>query len=495
MKKAVLLTFVAVLLSTMAALRLTTPAGSHLEGIDPLTEIILPVHNIDSSKDYSTIQEAINDEETLDGHTIFVDKGVYYEHVVVNKSLALIGKDKKTTIIDGNKNGTVINVTVSDVLINNFAIQNSGVGWYYYGIRVEAGRCSIIGNVVSNSLWGVDLASSPHSIILGNNITNNTAPGVRISSSINVTVSGNKITNNIGTGVLVKESSNITISGNKIEQNSGDGLVLLNSMNSFVSGNNVTKNGGGIEDGFGIILSSNEVLVERNKITSNYCGLAILGGDNILKDNTLSSNFRGIYVGGNQIALNQIYHNNFVENENQVTLESSYHKLNEWDNGYPSGGNYWSDYNGVDSGHDGIGDTVYSIDESNADDYPLTGMFSDFEATLEHHVQTISNSLISGFGFSGGAVRFNVTGISGTTGFCRIQIPTLLINDTYRVFVDGTEVSSILLPFSNATHSYLYFNFNPSTQEVTIIPEFLPWTLHFILLALTVAATITKRSN
>jgi len=123
------------------------------------------------------------------------------------------------------------------------------------------------------------------------------------------------------------------------------------------------------------------------------------------------------------------------------------------------------------------------------------GMFSDFNATSEHHVQTVCNSSISGFQFNGTAICFNVSGDYGTVGFCRICIPTALMNVTYKVFVNGTEVSCTLLPCSNSTHSYLYFTYNHSTQEVVIVPEFPTWTLILLLLILlTVATAITKRT-
>ena len=75
---------------------------------------------------------------------------------------------------------------------------------------------------------------------------------------------------------------------------------------------------------------------------------------------------------------NRIYHNNFVDNQLQTRLYNS--PDNIWDGGYPSGGNYWSDYTGADlysgsyqdgPGSDGIGDTPYIIDENNVDNYPL----------------------------------------------------------------------------------------------------------------------------
>ena len=74
---------------------------------------------------------------------------------------------------------------------------------------------------------------------------------------------------------------------------------------------------------------------------------------------------------------NIIYHNNFVDNTEQVYTDGS---INLWDDGYPSGGNFWSDYTGVDffsgpyqneNGSDGIGDTAYTIYWTLQDRYPL----------------------------------------------------------------------------------------------------------------------------
>jgi len=147
-----------------------------------------------------------------------------------------------------------------------------------------------------------------------------------------------------------------------------------------------------------------------------------------------------------------------------------------------------------ETGSDGIGDTAHVIDANNTDNYPLMGMFSDFKATSEYHVQTICNSTISDFQYNGTAISFNVTGETDTTGFCRICIPRALMNETYQVFVNCTEVQCNLLPCSNTTHSYLYFTYNHSTQEVVIIPEFPTLTsMLLLLIVLSVAIAIYKR--
>jgi parallel beta-helix repeat protein len=276
------------------------------------------------------------------------------------------------------------------------------------------------------------------------NLTNN-VQAVLLASTTNSTITKNNIANNVHGILLCESSSYNTVSENNIAANNYYGVWLLSSNNSII-GNNITANAD-----IGILLWS-------------------------------SSNI--------------IYHNNFVDNRRQVSTFA----LNVWDNGYPSGGNFWSDYTGADvksgpyqneAGSDGIGDTPYVIVGSNRDNYPLTGMFSDFVATSEYHVQTICNSSISDFQFNGTAICFNATGEDDTTGFCRICIPRALMNETYKVFVNGTEVPCNLLPCSNTTHSYLYFSYDLSTQEVIVIPEFPSFLVLPLFMIATLLAVLT----
>ena len=464
------------------------------------------VHNIDTGLDYLTIQEAIDAPETLDGHTILVGTGTYYEHVVLDKSASLIGENRTGTVIDGNGTGTLMWITANSVTISGFTFCNSGHDYGDCGILIENSQGNnVANNIITNNLYGIRLVNSTN-ISLTDNVASENAVAVYLCNS-----SCNEITrNNIDFAnnsciALWQESDNNIIRYNSISHSNCTGIYTNNSDNNTIVFNNMSFNEGGIY----LRESNYNILISNNIITSILTGLALRNiTDSKIYSNTIAHNPYGIYsanISNNIFADNTIadneycvllkhsydnvfYHNNFINTYFQVWSVNR----NSWDNDLE--GNYWNDYEGKDLDNDGIGDTPHFIDVNNKDNYPLMGSFSDFNVTSEYLFQTVCSSSISDFQFNGTAIRLNVSGENGTTGFCRICIPTALMNATYKVFANGTEVPYTLLPCSNSTHSYLYFTYNHSTQEVIIIPEFPTWSSIFlVLIILTFAIVICKR--
>jgi parallel beta-helix repeat protein len=332
------------------------------------------------------------------------------------------------------------------------------------GIRVE--------NLdLSRTTVGVELWETNNSIVSGNNITSTGVYPIMLGYSSNNSISGNTLANSSAVGILLWGSSNNSISGNMVIANKDKGIELYESSNyNSVRGNNITDSGIGIW-----LYSSSNNSIDGNTIANSRWGIS----------------FR--FTSGNTVC-----HNNFINNTVQVNDYLEPEQANFWDNGCE--GNYWSDYNGTDRDPDGIGDAPVVIDANNVDNYPLMGMFSEFDwvslAAPEQRIQTICNSTISDLVYNGTAISFNVTGEDGTAGFCRIRIPTILLNVTYKVFVNGTEVTYRLLPFSNETCAYLYFNYTHPTERVMIIPEFPSFlSLPLFFIATLLAALIYRRKH
>ena len=166
-------------------------------------------------------------------------------------------------------------------------------------------------------------------------------------------------------GILLERSSICSISGNGIFM-CHDVIMLVSSSNNRISENNITANEG---DGIKLYYSSNNNVIHRNSITVNkYDGITLSGSLNntIYKNNVVNSGLGILLVRSSG---NCIYHNNFVTNT--VQAHTYMGSVNVWDNGYSSGGNYWSDHKCAEFNGSGIGEIPYPIDENNIDHYPL----------------------------------------------------------------------------------------------------------------------------
>jgi len=226
---------------------------------------------------------------------------------------------------------------------------------------------------------GIYLNSSSSDSISGNNITNNSIYGVYLMFSSNNSISGNNITNNYY-GILVHSYSNYNgIYGNNITNNGFNGIGLyFGSTHNNVYGNNITNNEDGVSFG-----AANYNNVSENIIATNLNhGIELdVSYSNVISGNNITSNNEGIFL--ESCSDNNVFHNRFVNNTIQVMSSDS---VNVWDNGYSSGGNYWSDYNGTDlysgpyqnvTGSDGIGDTPYVMNANNLDNYPLISTYTN----------------------------------------------------------------------------------------------------------------------
>ena len=385
--------------------------------------------------------------------------------------------------VANNRYAIKLNASTYNTLTGNTVTANNGPGIW---LQSSSGNTLSGNNVTANSNVGIKLVSSSNNTLSGNDVANN-GDGIWLNSSSGNTLSGNDVTDN-WVGIELVSSSGSTLSGNKVTANSNVGIELVSSSGSTLSGNTITAN---LEVGIGLLSSSGNTLL-GNDVANNWVGVELVSssGSTLSGNNVTANSNVGIKLVSS--SGNSVFHNSFVNNAIQIHTESS---NDTWDDGFPSGGNFWSDYEGSDSNHDGIGDLNYSIDANNVDRHPLMGTFNSFSASSEQSVETICNSTISGFTFNGTAISFNVSGDPRTTGFCRICIPTALMNESFNVFVNGTEVAYTLLPFSNSTHTYIYFSYTHSAQQVTVIPEASTLTILLLLVTLSSLTILSAKKR
>ena len=164
-------------------------------------------------------------------------------------------------------------------------------------------------NTISND--ALFLFSSRSSKILGNNVSR--CHGMDLQDSISNEISKNVVIGNSFSGIFLFDSGFNTIRENVISENHQNGISLRNCSANTVQGNTVDRN---FQTGIWLN-ESNENEIFENTVSNNPVGALLVNSRN-----------------------NQVYHNNFLDNTQQVEDRNG---MNKWDKGNGTGGNYWSD--------------------------------------------------------------------------------------------------------------------------------------------------------
>ena len=359
----------------------------------------------DGPADYHVIQQAIDNAKN--GDTILVFSGMYYEHLVIDKSLSIIGEDNSNVIIDGDGYGSVVRIATGNVSIRQFTIRNGDEG-----IVIPTNENNITDNVFLNNEAGVLVDTNcKRNIISSNKVFFSATCGIYGDRCGGNVITNNNISFSNWHGIFLYASEPSVLDNNSISLNAMDGIRIRYSDNNTVTGNLVSGNDNGIyiysdEDPIRPSGLSKHNMIENNIALNNSCGIKVghfgtdeeLAGNEIYK-NLLAYNNIGLDISGSNG--NSIYNNNFINNSNQASVYES--SGNTWDGGYYVGGNYWSDHNGTDiywgfyqneTGSDGIVDFPYQVsaNPSEEDKYPFLYQ-NEWLMVLEMSVISPSNGM------------------------------------------------------------------------------------------------------
>lgn len=322
------------------------------------------------------------------GDTIEVDGGVFYGSLHVDRPVTLVGRN--WPVLDGQGEGTVLQITAPDSTVEGFVIRNSGdsLDQENSGVVVEAANITVRNNRFENTLFGIYLSRANGGTVHGNVILGKDldvarrGDAIRIWYSNDVTISENTVER--GRDVVLWYSERLTLRDNDI--NGGRyGLHFMYCDDAHIEGNLLRNNSVGA-----YLMYSRRMIMERNTVAANRgpsgFGVGLKDMDDaIVVDNLFLDNRVGAYLDasprevdsigrfeGNVFAYNDIgvqmlpavrhnefETNSFIDNGEHVAIAGGGRPgENAWTVG--DAGNFWSDYAGFDANSDGLGDISYT---------------------------------------------------------------------------------------------------------------------------------------
>jgi parallel beta-helix repeat protein len=228
-------------------------------------------------------------------------------------------------------------------------------------------------NSHNNSIY----QNTPHTIVLsgsnGNKIYSNKISGSGQCIIISASSHNDIYQNNLLDSKTSPEAATLNYQGKN-----PDGIQFAysdtgDSQYNNIYQNNIINHGVGIEC---YRFSKNNI--HQNIIENCNNAISLQASDNNIFENKIANCKFAISICGSN---NAVYHNNFINNTAPVSVSdqtlftsdiiTAYSTNNTFDQGYPSGGNYWSSFQGIDTNGDGISETPYKIDNKNIDHYPF----------------------------------------------------------------------------------------------------------------------------
>jgi parallel beta-helix repeat protein len=361
----------------------------------------------------------------------------------------------ESNIIDGKATYYLMNR--SDMAINSSAYPSLG-----FLALVNSTDIIVEDLNISARFCGVLLVNTNNSL-LRNVRAENDYGGIAVCWSNNVTIDECSIFNNTDAAVYVLNSDNCSITSNTAASQRG-GIEFKYSSNNIVTANCISNN----EYGLYLNNSESNTFYDNNVTSSGSIGIFIASSSgNVFSSNSVANNYEGIVLLSS--SNNTFFHNNLVNNTYGAYASES---ANSWDDGYPSGGNYWADYNGTDvysgpyqneTGSDWIEDTPYVVDQNNVDSYPLTQPFAP--ETEEVYVAYRSllveydglNASCSQISSNYGKLRANLEILNETL---QTQIRDYLeLQTNYTVLVTSNQVLQQVINSLNISYENLASNY------------------------------------
>ncbi len=311
-------------------------------------------------------------------------------------------------LVDGNNQSNCIEIhnsakylIIRDCTVFNSRLNESDPGAGFFLVNVT--NLTLIDNECDYNAYGVFMEQSSYNNITGNSASFNTWSGFYFSLCVNNTMSKNVANNNIGVqfesmGINLR-LCDFNLVFENIAKNNKYGIWLSGSVSIWGSHNNTIINNTASYNEIGIALFGDFGRCYNNTLSGNVVSNNIDYGirvsrspQNIFRKNTVKNNENdGIYTYkesnnntfsenafikngmtglniGYQSYWNLIYYNCFSGNGLNAQDDGT---SNEWDNEFY--GNYWDNYTGLDTDHNGIGDVSYNISgiAENQDRFPL----------------------------------------------------------------------------------------------------------------------------